>query len=164
MRPIWIVNTCDGMPIYSNEKSKLGIGQQLRQNPAMSEKPAKFKPALLQATAVIIIWELSREWTKFGGKAVFCRWTITCNSKRTAKFEILDPEGTTFFPYVIVFWSQSRLNTEKKQGNLTWQKAKAPHWSLPEIMLSQKLVQKIGKQPTECTDFRFSYPWTTFQQ
>jgi hypothetical protein len=43
------------MPICSNEKSKLGIGQQLRQNPAMSEKPAKFKPAPLQATAVIII-------------------------------------------------------------------------------------------------------------
>jgi hypothetical protein len=67
----------------------------------------------LQATAVIIIWELSREWTKFGEKAVLCLWTITCNSKRTAKFEIQDPEGTTFPPFVLVFWSQSRLNKEK---------------------------------------------------
>lgn len=40
-------------------------------------KPAKFKPALEQATAVIIICELSRECTKLGGKAVLCRLVIT---------------------------------------------------------------------------------------
>lgn len=42
-------------------------------------RPAKFNPAFLQATAVIIIWEPSREWTKLGAKADFCRLTITWN-------------------------------------------------------------------------------------
>ena len=43
------------------------------------KKPAKFKPAFLQATAVIIICEPSSEWTKFGGNAVLCRLTMICN-------------------------------------------------------------------------------------
>lgn len=43
----------------------------------MKEKPAKFKPAFLQAMAVIIICEPSSEWMKFGGNAVLCLLTIT---------------------------------------------------------------------------------------
>jgi hypothetical protein len=76
----------------------------------------------LQATAVIIIWELSREWTKFGGKAVLCRLTITCNSKRTTKFEIQDPEGSTFFPFLLVFWLVQTELKKQKQENLAGQK------------------------------------------
>lgn len=41
-------------------------------------RPAKCKPAFLQEIAVIIMCEPSRECTKFGGKAVFCRLTETC--------------------------------------------------------------------------------------
>ena len=41
--------------------------------------PAKWRPASLQVIAVIIICELSRECTKFGGKAAFCRWTAIWN-------------------------------------------------------------------------------------
>jgi hypothetical protein len=43
-------------------------------------KPAKFRPALLLATAVIIMCDPSRECTKFGGKAVLCRLTMTYKS------------------------------------------------------------------------------------
>ena len=44
-------------------------------------EPAKHKPALLQVTAVIIIWHPSREWIKFGGKAVLCLLTTTCQNQ-----------------------------------------------------------------------------------
>jgi hypothetical protein len=48
-------------------------------------KPAKFKPSFLQATAVIIMCEPSRECTKFGGKAVLWRLTMIYESEPEKK-------------------------------------------------------------------------------
>lgn len=54
----------------------------------IQHKPAKFRPAFLQATAVIIMCEPSRECTKFGGKAVLCRLTMTYESETKKKIVI----------------------------------------------------------------------------
>jgi hypothetical protein len=48
-------------------------------------KPVKFRPSFLQATAVIIVCELSRECTKFGGKAVLCCLTMIYESEPKKK-------------------------------------------------------------------------------
>lgn len=49
----------------------------------MHYKPAKCKPALLQAIAVIIMCEPSSECTKFGGNADLCRLLSTWRSNMT---------------------------------------------------------------------------------
>lgn len=76
MGPVWIMNTWSqntNWELTAREKivlSKWCVGR-------LRERPAKFSPAFLQATAVIIMWDPSREWTKLGGKAVLWRLTMT---------------------------------------------------------------------------------------
>lgn len=75
-----------------------------------SLKPAKHKPASLQARAVIIMCELSSECTKFGGNALLCFFTDTWNDKKKK--------------------SLNDKNSSKRKGNLN---KKAVVWTLTAL-------------------------------
>lgn len=105
MCPIWIMNACYHTQINTVTGSwSKGISRNKRKKKERKNKaPANVKPAFLQATAVIIIWEPSREWTKFGGKAVLCLFTMTYEERKTITFKFW-PESYEKMNLTMISW------------------------------------------------------------